>query len=60
MFQSNFSYLSLDDIDIFKIPYNPFEIIYYSYDSMSESSLDDYDLDPDYIPDPYDSSNESI
>lgn len=60
MFQNNFLYLSLDDIDIFKIPYNPFETIYYSYDSMSESSLDDYDLDPDYIPDPYDSSNESI
>jgi hypothetical protein len=58
MFQSNFSYLSLDDIDMTDICYNPFETIYQSYDSMSESSLDNYDLDPDYMPDTDDSSNE--
>lgn len=47
MFQDSFTYLSMDFMD------------YIDYDYISESSLDDFDLDPDYIPDPNDSSNES-
>jgi hypothetical protein len=49
----NLEYLCMDDIN---------EFIYINdwfYDDEDSSSIDDRDLDPDYIPDPYDSSNES-
>ena len=47
MFNNPFFYLSMDDIVMIDDAY------------LSDSSLDDLDLDPDYIPDSDDSSNES-
>lgn len=47
MFNNPFFYLSMDDIVMIDDGY------------LSDISLDDLDLDPDYIPDSDDSSNES-
>jgi hypothetical protein len=58
MFQNNFAFLSMDDINMIDINYSPFNDIYEYMSESDESSLDDYDLDPDYIPDSDDSSNE--
>lgn len=57
MFQNTFDYLSMNDIDMINIDYGFYD--YINDDDLSDTtSLDDYDLDPDYIPDSDDSNNE--
>jgi hypothetical protein len=57
MFQHNFNYLSMNDIEMIDYDYGFYDLI--NDDDISDTiSLDDFDLDPDYIPDSDDSSNE--
>ena len=47
----------MNDIDMINTNYGFYD--YNDYDYMSDTtSIDDYDLDPDYIPDSDDSSND--
>jgi hypothetical protein len=60
MFQNTFDYLCMNDIDMININYGfyGFNTDDYNYDDISDTtSIDDLDLDPDYIPDSDDSSN---
>ena len=57
MFQNTFNYLNMNDIDMINTNYGFYD--YNDYDYMSDTtSIDDYDLDPDYIPYSDDSSND--